>query len=89
MVAYSWPLTMQPRPIQKLCPDTTTLYRVIGRDDYDCFRYRYVHVLLFTHTLVEAGKDQTIMGQFCNPESRPFQGCEQYVLDARKMVELF
>jgi gliding motility-associated-like protein len=47
----------------KARPDTTTLYRVVGRDDSDCFRDTgYVRIIVYPYPLVNAGNDQTIIG---------------------------
>jgi len=47
----------------KARPDTTTVYRVIGRDSKDCFSDTgFVRITVYPYPLVEAGPDQTIMG---------------------------
>ena len=47
----------------KARPDTSTVYRVIGRDNKDCFSDTgFVRITVYPYPLVEAGPDQTIMG---------------------------
>ncbi len=44
-------------------PDTTTLYRVIGSDNANCFNDTgFVRIIVYPFPNVEAGKDQTIIG---------------------------
>jgi gliding motility-associated-like protein len=47
----------------KARPDTTIVYRVIGKDNQDCFKDTgYVRVVIYPYPLVNAGPDQTIIG---------------------------
>jgi gliding motility-associated-like protein len=62
---YSWtPITGLDNPASatpKAKPDTTVLYRVVGRDDHNCFTDTgYVPVVVYPYPLVDAGSDQTI-----------------------------
>jgi gliding motility-associated-like protein len=45
----------------KAKPDVTTMYRVVGKDDHNCFTDTgYVPVIVYPFPLVDAGQDQTI-----------------------------
>ncbi len=62
---YTWsPVIGLDNPISatpKANPDSSTTYRVIGRDDHNCFTDTgYVAVVVYPYPKVEAGKDQTI-----------------------------
>jgi gliding motility-associated-like protein len=62
---YNWsPVTGLDNPASsspKARPDTTTLYRVVGRDDHDCFTDTgYIRIVVYPFPLVEAGKNETI-----------------------------
>ena len=44
-------------------PDTTTLYRVIGSDNANCFYDTgYVRLIVYPYPIVQAGNDKTIIG---------------------------
>ncbi|HYF30311.1 MAG TPA: PKD domain-containing protein [Chitinophagaceae bacterium] len=62
---YAWtPITGLDNPAlsnPKARPDTTVMYRVVGRDTHNCFTDTgYVPVVVYPYPLVDAGKDQTI-----------------------------
>jgi gliding motility-associated-like protein len=62
---YNWsPATGLDNPLSastKATPDTSVLYRVIGRDSHNCFTdTAFVPVIVYAYPLVEAGPDQTI-----------------------------
>lgn len=62
---YSWtPVTGLDNPASahpRAKPDTTTLYRVVGRDSHNCFTdTSYVPLVVYPYPLVNAGQDQTI-----------------------------
>lgn len=45
----------------KAKPDVTTMYRVVGKDSYNCFTDTgYVPVIVYPYPLADAGQDQTI-----------------------------
>jgi gliding motility-associated-like protein len=47
----------------KARPDTTTVYRVIGSDEANCFfDTGFVRIVVYPYPTVEAGNDQTIIG---------------------------